>query len=200
MKRAVGRLRSLRLLNQMNDARDRVVGGGVREPDAQHAVRIDAAGIYLIADALRDRDRLAGTGASSTSDCALDHLTVGRHPVARTNHDDVAHAQALNGHLPNLAGLFEPSDARHEIDQSFDARPGTPRCDRFQKFADRKQEYDDRCLFGGADRDGPGGRHCHERLDAERRAGQSAGECAPRDGHEPDKRRRAVSPQREFGS
>jgi hypothetical protein len=154
----------------------------------------------LIADALRHGDRLARHRRLVDLGLTLDHVTVGRHPIARTDHDDVAHAQALNRQLPNLSGFLDLSDARHEIDQGLYARPGTPRSNRFQKFADRKQKYDDRCLFGGTDRHRPCGRYCHESFDAKRCAGHSADECAPRDRHEPDKRRRAVCPQREFGS
>ena len=106
-----------------------------------------------VADALRDRHRLAGNRRLIDLGLAFDHVTVGWHPVAWTNHDNVAYAHALNAHLPDLAGLFDPSGARHEIDQSLDARPRTPRCNGFQKFTDREQEYDDRCLFGCADRE-----------------------------------------------
>ena len=194
-----GRLRCLRVFNQANDARDRVVNGRVREANTQQAIRIDRTGIDMVANVLRDENGFAGHRSLVDLGLAFDHATVGRHLVARPNDHDVADAQALNRHFADLAGHFNPSGAWYEADQSLDARSGMPRSDRFEKFADREQEYDDRRLFGCTDRDGPGSRHRHESFDAKWGAGQSADESTARDGHEPDKRRRGISPKREFG-
>ena len=59
MKRSVGAFDLLRLLDQPHDAGDRVVGGGGRDPHAQHAVAVDRAGEDRVADALALRHALA---------------------------------------------------------------------------------------------------------------------------------------------
>jgi hypothetical protein len=82
--------------DQMNDARNRIVRGGVHKPNARHTIRIDAAGIDLFADSFSDRDRFAGHGRLVDLGPTFDHATIGRHPVARTNHRDVAHPQMLD--------------------------------------------------------------------------------------------------------
>jgi len=72
---------ALRLLDQVDNAGDRVVGGGMCEPDTKRAMAIDASGIDEVGSALRDQHGLAGDRRLIDFRLPIDDVTIGRYSV-----------------------------------------------------------------------------------------------------------------------
>ena len=155
MKRAVGAFEFLCLLDQVDNAGDRVVGGGMCEPDTQRAMAVDASGIDEVAGALRDRHGLAGDRRLVDLRLPIDDVTIGRYSVARAHQDNIADLELLHWNLANLTVLLDPSHARHNVDQCLDTSSRSRSRNAFKQFADGEQKDDYGRLCGRSDRNRP---------------------------------------------
>src|SRR3546814_7040576 len=77
----------------MDNARNRVVGGGLFHANLEHSINVDGASEYIIACRLRKRYGLACDGRLVKAGRALDNHAIGGHPVPGAHEHMVVHVQ-----------------------------------------------------------------------------------------------------------
>ena len=138
-------LRSLRLLHEAHDLRERGVGADARRAEAQGPAGVDRASRDVVARALFDRDRFAGEHRLVDGGVAGDHETVGRDRLARPHDDDVADLQLVDRHvLFRSPGSPHARRLRAEREQAADRVGGVRASARLEVPADEDQRDDRR--------------------------------------------------------
>ena len=132
MKRSVGAFELLRLFDQLDDARYRVVGGSGRDPHAKDAVAVDSASKHLGIDAFAYRRTFSSNRSFIDGTFAGDNDSVSGNPVAGPHHNHIADIQRIRRHLSYLTAIVQKSVFRHERCQRLNAGAGFVRCNALE--------------------------------------------------------------------
>ncbi len=166
-----GRLGGLRLLHQLDDARNGVVRCRLLDLYFEHAIDVDGAGEHVGTDSLLTRYGLAGDRRLVQAAFTAEDLAVRRHPVTRAHQHAVAHAQGSGGHFALPArGIEQYRRLRHQGGQRLDAGARAAGGHAFQQLADREQEHHGSSFLGLAYHERAQRGDDHQRFDRERRA------------------------------
>ena len=160
----------LRFFHQADDAGDGIVFRALGDFELQRRFEVDGAGEDLVARALAARHGFAVHRGFVQAGLPLPDHAIGRHPVARTDQQEIADLHLIGRDFPGGAPLDPQGEARGEIGQGLDAAAGPGGGIAFQHFADGKEEDDHRRLLARIDRQGADGGNGHEHFDSEDRA------------------------------
>ena len=134
-----GRPLRLRLLDEVDDARERRVPSQPRDPDVERAAAVDAAGKHFVARRLVDRQRFACDRRLVDRALPADHRAIDRNLFAGPDHDDSAGRIVSTGRF-SLAVAAHQRLGRREIHQRAHREPRALERSRFERLRDGKQK------------------------------------------------------------
>ena len=158
----------LRLLDQVNDPRERRVAAEPRHAHLERAAAVDGAGEHLVAGRLVDRQRLAGHRRLVDGARARHDLAVERNLLARLDDDDAPGSRASRRRRAARLPRRGPAPRRRQIHQRADRESRALERPRFERLRDGEQEDDRRGLGPLAERDRAGRGDEHQDVDVER--------------------------------
>ena len=138
------RPRRLRLADRVHDAG---VGGGgadARRPHAKRTGAVDGRAVHGVARLLLHRQALAGEHRLVQGRTAGDDLPVGRQPLARPHHADVADPHVGRRQLQLLAVALEARRLRRELQELAQGPPCALLRARLEPAPDEHQRHDHR--------------------------------------------------------
>ena len=130
------------MLHQLDDLRQRGLGGGARHSDAQRSQTVQRAGEDFVADALVARQRLAGDGAFVDAGGAMKDYAVSGQTFTGAHHHGFTGRQLGGIHFDHLCAIAENERAaRNLLYKSLNGGMRTARGVAFQRLADEHDEH-----------------------------------------------------------
>ncbi len=137
-------LRSLRLLDETDDAGQQRVRADAGRLAAQQAVAVDGRREHPVARRLGDRQAFPGQHRLVGARIAGDHLAIDRHRLARPHHHEITGNQALDRQLDQLSVPLDMRGLRLQLDQRLDRGGGLRLGARLEDLAHQHQRDDGR--------------------------------------------------------
>ena len=162
-KRLNGRTPGLRLLDQMNDARDRAVGREVIHADIKGAGAIDGPGKNGVARRLVCGPRFAGDWRLIHGRLPVCHRAIDRHPITGLHQHQVPHPQLGDGHTYDLPLAPDQRVGGSDVHHVADGAARTRKAQRLEPLRNAEQPDDHRRLepLAESDRAQYGDHHQH---------------------------------------
>ncbi|CAI8692242.1 LigA [Burkholderia sp. IT-111MI5] len=162
------RLRTLRLLDRVDDPRERRVGRDGRHAVFERTRFVDRACVHGIAGRLFDRQALAGDRRLVDRRAAGNDFAVQPDPLARLHAHDRAERdlRGLDG-APRPVGILHGRGVRRELHQALDRIARAVERLRLDQFGDREQHHHHRGFRPLADRHRARHRDAHQRVDVQ---------------------------------
>ncbi len=170
----------LRLLHQVDDARQRRVVAAPGDGDDQRAMPVDGAGEDLVARRLLHRHRLTGDRRLVDVGASVGDGAVEREALAGAHVHHLTGQHPIERHQPFDAVILDAGLDRREIQQRPDGGARAIDALRLEPLRHREEEDHDRGFLPFANHQRPADRDHHQRVDVEHPAPQRAPGAAGR--------------------
>ena len=165
-------LLGLRLLDELNHARERGILRALADGKFQAAALIERAGKNRIADGLGDRHRLASETGFIDMARALHHGSIHRHMLARPQHHYIADIQFLDANHLRAAIALHQRLVRPQLQQRVDGPLRALQRVALQDIRKRKKKQQQRALEGLPDNPSTDRSQNHQHIDIKHAAPQ----------------------------